>query len=216
MDIRNETILSQWQGIVEIMAKIIRVPSAIITRFDPPYVEVVKTSRTDGNPYHEAQKATMTGHYCEAIYRRRDKIHIRDAREDPLWQTAPELDYGMVSYLGFPIFLPDGMVFGTICVLDTKANDYSEDYEALIRQFKALVEAHIRIIEQKREIESKISEIKTLRGIIPICASCKNIRNDDGYWERVEKYVKRHSEADFSHSICPDCARKLYPELYDR
>lgn len=216
MDIRNETILDEWQNVVEIMAKIVQVPSAIITRFDPPDVEVVKTSRTEGNPYREAQKVSMAGHYCEAIYRRKDKIHIRDARNDPQWQSAPELDYGMVSYLGFPILQPDGIVYGTICVLDNKQNDYSEDYEALIRQFKSLVESHIRIIEQKREIEAKINEIKTLRGIIPICANCKNIRNDEGYWERVENYIIRHSDADFSHSICPECARKLYPEFYDR
>jgi hypothetical protein len=55
---------------------------------------------------------------------------------------------------------------------------------------------------------------KTLRGIIPICSSCKRIRDDKGYWHQVEVYISEHSEADFSHGICEECARKLYPEVY--
>lgn len=58
-------------------------------------------------------------------------------------------------------------------------------------------------------------EIAVLRGIIPICASCKNIRDDEGYWQRIEDYVASHSEAEFSHGLCPDCAVKLYPEYVD-
>lgn len=55
-----------------------------------------------------------------------------------------------------------------------------------------------------------ISELIGLKGIIPICSNCKNVRSDKGFWERVEKYVQRHSEAEFSHGICPECSEKLY------
>ena len=55
--------------------------------------------------------------------------------------------------------------------------------------------------------------MKTLSGLIPICASCKNIRDDQGYWHRVEAYVKQHSAAEFTHGICQDCMEKLYPEF---
>lgn len=69
-------------------------------------------------------------------------------------------------------------------------------------------------LEKERERLSKaLDEVKTLRGILPICASCKKIRDDKGYWNQVEKYVGDHSEAEFSHSICPDCMKKLYPEF---
>jgi len=53
-----------------------------------------------------------------------------------------------------------------------------------------------------------------LSGLLPICASFKKIRNDKGYWEQMEIYISEHSEADFSHSICPECAKKIYPENY--
>ncbi len=67
---------------------------------------------------------------------------------------------------------------------------------------------------QSREITEHLKdEIKTLRGIIPICSSCKNIRDDKGYWQQVEAYVRDRSEAEFSHSICPECFEKLYPEF---
>ena len=69
--------------------------------------------------------------------------------------------------------------------------------------------------EARRDLEKAKVEIKTLRGIIPICASCKKVRTDEGHWQQVESYVRDHSDADFSHGICPECQRTLYPELFE-
>ena len=66
------------------------------------------------------------------------------------------------------------------------------------------------------QLQSALAKVKTLRGLVPICASCKNIRDDKGFWHQVEAYIHDHSEAVFSHSICPDCALKLYPELCEQ
>ncbi|MFC1883246.1 hypothetical protein ACFL2O_00610 [Thermodesulfobacteriota bacterium] len=63
------------------------------------------------------------------------------------------------------------------------------------------------------ELKEALSEVKTLSGLLPICASCKKIRDDKGYWNRIETYFKNHSEVKFSHGICPDCAKKLYGDL---
>jgi hypothetical protein len=71
-------------------------------------------------------------------------------------------------------------------------------------------EAQGRLIQ---ELRRALSEVKTLRGFLPICASCKKIRDDKGYWNQIELYIRERSEAEFSHSICPECAKKLYPEL---
>jgi PAS domain S-box-containing protein len=64
-----------------------------------------------------------------------------------------------------------------------------------------------------QELQSAIEQIRTLKGLVPICAWCKKIRNDKGYWEQVEAYVSRYTEAQFSHGICPECAKKAYPEF---
>ncbi len=63
------------------------------------------------------------------------------------------------------------------------------------------------------ELQEALANVKTLTGLIPICASCKKIRDDQGYWTQLETYLKQHSDAEFSHSLCLDCMRKLYPEL---
>ena len=65
-----------------------------------------------------------------------------------------------------------------------------------------------------RELQEALANVKTLRGLLPICASCKNVRDDQGYWSRIETYLRAHSEAEFSHGICPACAKQLYPEQF--
>lgn len=73
--------------------------------------------------------------------------------------------------------------------------------------------------EEEREqlisdLEEALENVKTLKGLIPICAECKKIRDDEGFWRQVESYIGEHSEAEFSHGMCPDCLEKTYPELY--
>jgi len=65
-----------------------------------------------------------------------------------------------------------------------------------------------------RSLQTALATIKTLRGLVPICASCKKIRDDRGFWHQVEEYLRDHSHAEFSHGICPDCAKRLYPDLF--
>jgi len=67
--------------------------------------------------------------------------------------------------------------------------------------------------KRSAELKDAMSNIKVLSGFLPICAACKKIRDDKGYWNQIESYIRDHSEAQFSHSICPDCAKQLYPEL---
>lgn len=67
--------------------------------------------------------------------------------------------------------------------------------------------------ELNEELSQRIAEVKQLTGLLPICANCKNIRDDQGYWHQVESYVRQHSEAKFSHGICPACIEKLYPDF---
>ena len=67
-----------------------------------------------------------------------------------------------------------------------------------------------------KELQTALERVKTLSGMLPICASCKKIRDDQGYWNQIESYIEKHSEAEFSHGICPECASKLYPEYFPK
>jgi len=90
---------------------------------------------------------------------------------------------------------------------------------ALEKQEKAQeLDKHVKRLETLvNELREALDEIKTLRGIIPICSHCKQVRDDKGLWNKIEEYIRDHSEAVFSHGVCPDCAEKHYPEmnLYD-
>lgn len=106
-----------------------------------------------------------------------------------------------------------------VAALDAGADDYltkpcdAGELRARIEVGRRMIEMRDALAGKVEELRQALDQIKTLRGIVPICAKCKKIRNDRGYWEQVEVYVHNHSEADFSHSICPDCLRKLYPEF---
>ena len=106
--------------------------------------------------------------------------------------------------------------------LNAGANDYlTKPYDA--RELVARVEVGRRMIEMQialaakvEELQQAIEHIKTLRGILPICSHCKNIKNDKGYWDRVEVYIHDHTDAEFSHSLCPTCLKELFPDMYEK
>ncbi|MCK5517393.1 MAG: response regulator [Desulfobulbaceae bacterium] len=73
---------------------------------------------------------------------------------------------------------------------------------------------HLRLRRQQLELEQALAEVKQLSGLLPICSFCKQIRNDKGDWQQIEQYISNHSEAEFSHSLCPDCVEQHYGHLY--
>ncbi len=90
------------------------------------------------------------------------------------------------------------------------------------RSALTLKKAHDRLKEEvetrrqaEQELRAAFERIKKLSGLLPICASCKKIRDDQGYWQNLERYIHEHSDAQFSHSLCPECAQRLYPDLSD-
>ncbi len=77
-----------------------------------------------------------------------------------------------------------------------------------------LKKVHLEKSEMVEKLQSTLEDVKQLKGILPICAKCKKIRDDKGYWKQIESYISKHTEADFSHSICPECTEILYPDFY--
>lgn len=74
----------------------------------------------------------------------------------------------------------------------------------------------LRRAQSEAQLREALANVKTLRGMMPVCASCHKVRNDEGYWQRIEAYVVEHSEVEISHGVCPVCAKQLYPEHYQR
>jgi GAF domain-containing protein len=213
-------IVEIMQRIVDSASSILSVPSVMINRLDAPDLEVFRSNSGKENPFPTGTRMPLMGLYCAAAAKRRERVLVEDARKIPEWADSPTAKAGIYAYLGYPVFWPDGEVFGTICAVDTDEKKWGDAEDGLIHSLKDAIEAHLALVTAMRDLERKneeletsLSEVKTLRGIIPICASCKKIRDDEGYWNQVESYIKKHTGAQFSHSLCPECAKRLYPSI---
>ncbi|MFO7839819.1 MAG: GAF domain-containing protein [Desulfosalsimonadaceae bacterium] len=202
----------QWQKMVDLLCRLAGAKSAAITKLESPDIQVLQASRNPGNPLHGGLKVELAHHYCEAVINAKDLVLVENALATQRWCRAPELANNLVSYMGYPLFLPDGEIFGTICIHDDKQHSYSEDLQDLLAHFKEIVESHFTIALQAAELQKALNSLEKLEGMLPICAHCKKIRDDRGYWQMVEEYVSDRSNLRFSHSICPECAKKHYPD----
>ena len=144
--------------------------------------------------------------------------------------TGPEISFGIFYFL--PIWLitwhlsrTAGIGFSILCAFVWLTVDYASGsqysnpfipyWNAVTRLIYFLIFA-IFLSNVRERLRRSGQEVKQLTSLLPICASCKKIRDDKGQWHEVETYIKDHSDTDFSHGICPDCAKKLYPEFYDQ
>ncbi len=101
-----------------------------------------------------------SGLYCERVIETRDKLQVPDALADENWKHNPDIKLNMISYLGFPILLPDNTPFGTICVLDNKANEFSEMIEQLMLKFRSQIESHLELIYMNIVLGDKNKRLK--------------------------------------------------------
>jgi GAF domain-containing protein len=218
----SEDILNRWQNIVDMMAELIGIPAALIMRLVDSDIEVFVSSKSDGNPYHRGNSEHFLGSglYCEKVIKTKSMLLIPNALADEEWRNNPDIELNMISYLGFPILMPDGQPFGTICVLDNRENAYSDTYKKLIMNFRDVIQSHLELIhmnevlgEKNRNVSDYLTEIEMLRAIVPICSHCKKIRDAEGNWIEVEDYVSKHMEAQLSHGICPECKDQHYSDL---
>ena len=157
-------IMRKWQEIVDLLAEIVHVPSALIMRAEPPHIKVLVSSESSGNPYEPDEAASLnTGLYCETVMNTGRPLLVPDALQDEDWKSNPDIKLGMISYLGVPVSWPDGAIFGTICVLDKKSNGYSELYLKLLLQWRDVLQADLRTIAAtQREIEQREAKIRRL------------------------------------------------------
>lgn len=202
-------IRERWRCLLDTLAELVDIPAALIMHVVDEDIEVFAASANQDNPYHpgDRERLVNSGLYCEQVVASRARLLVPDARVDDDWCRNPDIKLGMVSYLGFPVHWPDDTVFGTICVLDREHNEYSPLIERVILHFRDLVESHLVLISQRMKL------LKTLHGIVPICASCRKIRDDGGQWHQLEEYISSKTPARFSHGMCPDCAQVFMRDL---
>jgi len=161
-------VLQKWQRIVDLLANIMQVPSAVVTKMEPPHCTSYKTivsSLSEGNPFPVNELFSMEiGTFCETVIKNRQPLLVVNGLEDDAWRSAPEMGVGMVSYLGYPVSCPNGRIFGTICVLDNKTNHYSDAYQEMLRQCRDVLQGDLQTLARLGgELEELQDELKQER-----------------------------------------------------
>jgi GAF domain-containing protein len=157
--------------------------------------------------------------FCAHTILGSEVLVIEDTTEDerfaqnPFVTAAPHIRF----YAAAPLIDMEGNGLGALCVMDLERRTLTpEQVQTMQRLLQTLARQIILQLEFRRtaaDLAAALSDLKCLHGLLPICSHCKNVRNDAGYWESVESYVEAHSEADFSHGICPVCMQLHYPAV---
>lgn len=148
--------------------------------------------------------------FCAHAILQNEPFIVRDATKDRRFADSalvtgePHIRF----YAGIPLTNPEGLVLGTLCVVDHHPRRLSaaqrKALQALSRQVLALLELR----RVSTHLAKALEHVKTLQGLLPICAWCKRIRDDKGYWDQVEAYFHKSMGVDFTHGICPQCMEK--------
>ncbi len=153
-----ESIQMKWQKIVDLIARIMNVPTGLITRLTVENLEIFVASNNIKNPYHKDDKDKLgIGMFCETVAGKRREMMVTDTEKSDFWRNNPHAQFGMHAYLGVPIEWKDGEIFGTLCMLDDKANPYSEEFQDLIRQFKEIIETDLDNLVLQEQLEKRLS-----------------------------------------------------------
>jgi PAS domain S-box-containing protein len=151
--------IQKWQDIIDLLAEILHVPSALVMKVDPPTIKVFVSSESKGNPYERDELACLnTGLYCETVMKTRALLLVPDALVDQEWNANPDIKLGMISYMGFPLAWPNGDIFGTICVLDSRRNEYGELYRKFLLQCRDVLQGDLKSLQARTDLELEVLE----------------------------------------------------------
>ncbi len=154
----DKSLQIKWQKILDLIAEILNVPSALIMKLNNNNINVYLSSHTKGNPYKEKDTEELgLGLYCETVVGKRDELLVPNALKSEYWKNNPDIKLGMISYLGLPVVWNDGEIFGTFCVLDDKENQFSKQYKDILYQFRNLIESDLNQLTLYAELKDKLS-----------------------------------------------------------
>lgn len=146
-------VLDKWQNIIDLVAKILNVPSGLIMQITEDSMKVFLKSRNKENPYEEGHCDKLgQGLFCETVIGRDAELLIDNSLKYDEWRDNPDVNLNMISYYGLPIKWPDNDFFGTICVLDKEGNAYCSNFRKLISEFKISIEKDLDLLCQKQEL----------------------------------------------------------------
>ena len=153
--------------------------------------------------------------FCAYTIHQTALFEVEDATSDtrfadnPLVLGNPHIRF----YAGAPLVTPSGEALGSLCVIDSHPRKLTGEQKATLSGLARLVMNNLELRRVSMDLAAAATNIKTLSGMLPICCGGKQIRNDQGYWQQVEAYIAKHSEASFTHSYCPKCSEIYFPGI---
>ncbi len=160
--------VEKWQRIVDLIARVAEVPASLIMRTDAPHHTVFVTSQGENNPYQVGCRFTLNEKlYCYGVLQNDGELFVEDATLDPVWSDNDDMEHGMTFYIGYPLKWPDGTIFGTICVLDSRRNRRAMLFREGLQEFASVIEADLELfteinrrIELEAELQTTLDELE--------------------------------------------------------
>ena len=204
LDTESETV---FDDLVAIAAAVCEVPISLISLVDPDRqwfkatvgLAVSETSRDDA--------------FCAHPILGDSTMIVPDTLNDPRFDRNPLVigDPNIRFYAGSPLITPEGYKLGSLCVIDRRPRELTADQVLILDRLARQVSALLQWRRAMAHLATALGRVRTLEGLIPICASCKSVRSDAGYWERVETFITAHTSAQLTHGLCPPCAELAFP-----
>ena len=156
--------------------------------------------------------------FCAHTILGNELLVVEDATVDERFASSPLVtsDPHIRFYAGAPLIDRKGNALGALCVIDRKPRQMSDQQKASLKALARSIIAHLELRRVSAELVDMLADLKTVRGLLPICSYCKGIRNDEGYWNKVVDYISAHSDVDLSHSVCPACLKTHHPDAYNK
>lgn len=153
--------------------------------------------------------------FCAYTILQSETLEVEDAQKDdrfsdnPLVLGSPHFRF----YAGAPLITGSGHALGSLCVIDPQPRKLTAEQKSCLESLARMVMTTLELRRVSKELAETSANMKTLSGLLPICSNCKRIRNDGGYWNQVETYISKHTDAAFTHGMCPDCSEKFFPGI---
>ncbi len=169
-----QKVVDSWQETINLLAEIADIPAALIMRVHAREIEVFTSSQSAGNVYHRGEKMPLgMGLYCETVMSTQSELLVPNALSDPAWDHNPDIEQGMISYLGLPLIWPTGEIFGSICILDKQENAYSRRIRHLMERMRDSIDFSLQVIydasavcELERRVQERTRELQESESLL--------------------------------------------------
>jgi GAF domain-containing protein len=153
--------------------------------------------------------------FCAHTILGTETMVVADATDDPRFADSPLVlgDPQIRFYAGAPLTAGSGHALGSMCVMDRQPRQLTAPQIGALEILARQVVSHLELRRVSAGLANALEQTRTLNGLLPICAYCKRVRDDQDYWREVENYIESRAPVEFTHAICPSCLAEEFPEI---